>query len=471
MKRVVRKALLLLLLFTIYVFAGTILSYRRQPDVGPEYRSSFDAASCYGDSVSCDRAYIIEDNEEALFERLRMIEQAQERVILSTFEFRADESGKDVLSALLQAARRGVEVRILSDGMPAFLRMDGSPYFQALAAEENVEIRVYNRVNLLMPWKTMGRLHDKYVIVDDDLYLLGGRNNYDYFLGDNGYKNYDRDVLVYNTEPGSEEGSVRQLEAYFNSVWERKECKTFGGTWGRGRKSEIEQAARELEERYRGLRERYPALGERPDYASMTYPVNKITLLSNPIHVYAKEPQVFYALSELMKDTEEEVRIHTPYVICNDWMYENLREICEDNPNVLLLTNSVANNGNPFGASDYLLHKEKLVDTGIQIYEYEGGVSYHGKSISIGNRLAIVGSFNMDMRSAYLDTELMLVIDSEAVAGQLREYMEAYEEDSARVLDAVRYEVPEGVRQQEIGAGKRVILRALGLVNWFRFLM
>ena len=49
---------------------------------------------------------------------------------------------------------------------------------------------------------------------------------------------------------------------------------------------------------------------------------------------------------------------------------------------------------------------------GINIWEYEGGYSYHGKSILIDDDLSVIGSFNMDMRSAYLDTELMLVIRS-----------------------------------------------------------
>ena len=88
-----------------------------------------------------------------------------------------------------------------------------------------------------------------------------------------------------------------------------------------------------------------------------------------------------------------------------------------------LMTNSVANNGNPFGASDYKKNKEKLLETGITVYEYEGGVSYHGKSITIGDDIDIVGSFNMDMRSAYLDTELMLVIDSKGVNSQSQGHM------------------------------------------------
>ncbi len=458
---------LTILLYIIYLIGGVILSYRIQPAVSQQYQASFHAEDCYSDSASCERACILEDNEEALLERLRMIEQARERIILSTFEFRSDESGKDMLAMLLAAAERGVDVKILSDGMGAFLRMDRSEYFHALAASENVEIRIYNRINLLKPWKTMGRLHDKYVIVDSNLYLLGGRNTYDYFLGDNGYKNYDRDVLVYSAGPDNAENSIHQLEAYFESVWELKACTPFKA-WG---EKKTAAAKRELEERCRTIRAEYPALAEKADYAGMTFEVNKITLLSNPTHVYAKEPLVFYSLAELMKHSEGEISIHTPYIICNDWMYGAFREICETHPNTRLLTNSAANNGNPFGASDYLLHKDRLIGTGLAIYEYEGGVSYHGKSISIGDRLSIVGSFNMDMRSVYLDTELMLVIDSEGLNRQLRENMRTYETSSVRALNQDDYEIPAHVTRQAMTAKKARRIRILKIFNWLRFLM
>ena len=163
--------------------------------------------------------------------------------------------------------------------------------------------------------------------------------------------------------------------------------------------------------------------------------------------------------------------IHTPYVICNDWMYQSFADICEENPNVTMMTNSVANNGNPFGASDYQKNKGRLLETGLKIQEYEGGVSYHGKSITIGDELAIVGSFNMDMRSAYLDTELMLVVDSKEVTSQLKGYMEAYEADSVKVLDEENYEIPEGVERQELTKKREQRIRLVGLFNWFRFLM
>ena len=93
------------------------------------------------------------------------------------------------------------------------------------------------------------------------------------------------------------------------------------------------------------------------------------------------------------------------------------------------MTNSAANNGNPFGSADYAVNRDKIVDTGIDIWEYEGGFSYHGKSILIDDNLSVIGSFNMDMRSAYLDTELMLVIRSSEINKQLEEGMMTYEKN------------------------------------------
>ena len=43
--------------------------------------------------------------------------------------------------------------------------------------------------------------------------------------------------------------------------------------------------------------------------------------------------------------------------------------------------NSVANNRNPFGSADYAKNRNRILSTGINTWEYEGGYSYHGKSV------------------------------------------------------------------------------------------
>ena len=109
------------------------------------------------------------------------------------------------------------------------------------------------------------------------------------------------------------------------------------------------------------------------------------------------------------ENAKERVKIHTPYIICNDMMYNTWKEIAERVPDFSIMTNSVANNGNPFGSADYARNRNRILNTGIDIWEYEGGYSYHGKSILIDDDLSVIGSFNMDMRSTYLDTELTLL--------------------------------------------------------------
>ena len=200
----------LFVLIVGYLILGGITPYVRQPEVGEDYQKQFDVESFYADETSGDRAAIVESNGNALRERIRMIEHAKERIILCTFDFRSDTAGEQMLSALMSAAERGIRVQILTDGFNFLTHMRGNPYFHALVRTENIEFKVYNPVNLLTPWKGMSRMHDKYLIADEEIYLLGGRNTFDYFLGDQkGHKNYDRDMLVYNT--GSEESSLYQV--------------------------------------------------------------------------------------------------------------------------------------------------------------------------------------------------------------------------------------------------------------------
>ena len=208
------------------------------------------------------------------------------------------------------------------------------------------------------------------------------------------------------------------------------------------------------------------------DYREITLPVNKVSLISNPTHIMAKEPVVFYTMTELMRQAKEEVIFHTPYIICNDWMLEQLEQVCSAVEQVTMMTNSVANNGNPFGAMDYQKYKGEILETGVEILEYDGGISYHGKCFTIDERISGIGSFNWDMRSAYLDTEVMLIIDSIPLNEQLREEMEKYEKDSLKVVDKDRYDLKEGQKTQPIKNKYKFRIDALRLLGgWARFLM
>lgn len=457
-----------IILIICYLGIGAVAPFIKQKKIDSEFMA--ETEHFYSDTAGVDRARIIEDNGEALDERIRLIASAKERIILSTFDFRSDESGLDMLAVLLDAANRGVDVQIFVDGFNSWTNMEGNAYFYALSSLPNVKIIVYNKINLFMPWTIMGRMHDKYLIADSSVYILGGRNTFGYFLGNYpGHKNYDRDVLVYNTSPNTDSSSLYQVEAYFNSITAQSCCSLFHDSPSNAKRYSVKKAADELTERYQKIKTERPDLFEDYDYAANTFETDKITLLSNPTGIYSKEPTVFYTLTALMRAADN-VKIHTPYIICNDDMYQEFTEVaaCTD---TTIMFNSSPNNGNYFAASDYHYHKDEVVATGMKILEYQGGISYHGKSIAFDDDLSAIGSFNMDMRSAYIDTELMLVIDSTEINSALRSNMEEYEKSALINDENGDYDSSSGLIPKEYSRKKLFKIRLFHLLDKIRILM
>ena len=112
----------------------------------------------------------------------------------------------------------------------------------------------------------------------------------------------------------------------------------------------------------------------------------------------------------------------------------------------------------------YVKNKQKVIETGVQIYEYDGGHSYHGKSILIDDTISIIGSYNLDLRSTYVDTELMLVVDSKQLNEQLQENFDVIKNDARKVVDKDTYEVPEHIVVAEVPIWKRFAWEIVGFI-------
>ena len=93
-------------------------------------------------------------------------------------------------------------------------------------------------------------------------------------------------------------------------------------------------------------------------------------------------------------------------------MYETLAGFCEGGRRVQNMTNAIESGANPFGCTDYLNEKKNILATGSEVFEVSCGQSLHTKTILVDDHISMIGSYNLDLRSTYLDTELMLVIDS-----------------------------------------------------------
>lgn len=449
-----------LLLFLFLYTALLTLPYLPHKKVSEDFKKQFQKRSFYADQTGTERVAYIDNNEAALQYRLRMIEDAKEEIILSTFDFNADEAGWDLLSALQNAADRGVSVRILADGISGFLDFTPNSVFQAAAAHENIQIRIYNPVNLLKPWKMQARLHDKYLIIDRKMYLLGGRNTMNLFLGDySSTKNIDRELFVYETTD-AEDTSLYQLADYFEQVWALSDSKDYVC---RKKTSKIETLIRELHTHYDTLSAAFPSLHQTWDWEALTMETHRISLLSNPIQAENKEPWMWYSLHQLMQQSSR-VTIYTPYIICGKEMYEDLTQVTQKGISVEIITNDVAQGANPWGCTDYLNQKEKIWQTGVKVYEFMGEHSSHTKAVLLDERMSIVGSYNLDMRSTYQDTELMLAVDSPALNARIREEAERDKTYSRTMEDGV-YVCGEHYTPQTLSLPKKIFYAVLRVVT------
>ena len=480
--------------------------YCRKPD--EKFAEMLKQTEFTSDTPGGERIRCIDDNDEPLSWRLRMIGAAKKSIVLATFDLRADESGTDLLAALNHAAEKGVEIKLLIDGIYQQLFLNGSKEFQALAARENVEVGVYNPVSPVGIFKLNYRMHDKYVIVDDKMYLLGGRNSNDIFLGDYTTDvNVDRDILVCDTTNGKGE-SLQELEAYFQQIWNEDCVKIKGGRKKNSseisvseeaaddsegtesnlknpdivngksnaeneitdetqeRLSKYEKQYQSLEMRYASLKEKYTDIEDYSSWQEDTIPANKITLVNNGTHAGPKTPLVLQTIRYLAKNADN-VTIQTPYVICNGYMYDTLNEIAS-HAQLKIILNAVEKGSNPWGCTDYLNQKKKILNTGADVYELMNEVPVHTKAVLLDDRLSVVGSYNLDMRSTYLDTELMLVIDSKELNQQIQSTEGTYIEKSKEVLsngqetEGVQYETKVLNWQKKLFYGVlRIIIRPL----------
>ena len=470
MRRICRLIVALL----VYVFVAAYAPFARCPELSDELAARVEArAEEMGRDIdTADRGIILETWAEALDERIRLLSRAQSEIVITTFNCHDGESIRDMLCVALERADAGVRVRMLVDGVDGWLKLSAAPVFRAMEAHPNVEIRFYNPPTLLTPWKVMGRMHDKYVIVDDVAYILGGRNMLDNFLGDYPVEvpKDDREALIYNAACGTPKGeasSLYQLKDYFEAIWSSDAVAGFLG-------EDLVEPHRE--DVYADLRQRLEALkAQRPelfadalDYGQRTVPTKGIWLISNPTNVSAKQPVAFAQLCALMDRAEQSVVIHSPYAVLNGYMRDRLAKVAERVP-MTLMVNAPENSANIAGTGDYVYHRDDVLSTGAALLEYAGGNYHHGKALAIDDDISIIGCFNLDLRSAYVDTELMLVVRGEEINAWLRRNMDALHADCRRVIDADTSEVPEGLEIPPMSTGRKIALRVVGaLMQLFR---
>lgn len=357
-----------------------------QGEVGDEFVTAppvgFEAIARLGETVSAapllggNRVEILHGGETAYPAMLAAIDAARERVSLSTYIFDSDATGKGFADALGRAAERGVEVRVLVDGVGELYSF---PRARRMLRRRGVTARRFLPPRLLPPSFMLNlRNHRKLLLVDDAVGFTGGMNISDRHLTDR-EDDVRRVVDVHFALRGP---VLVELMAVFNSDWQ------FAG----GGEAPLPTPRRAGEASCR-------AVADGPDEV-----LDRLLLL----------------LVGAVGLARQRVVIMTPYFIPPRELLGALQAAALRGVDVAVL---LPQNNNLFfmhRATRHLLWE--LLERGVRVY-YQPGPFVHSKLLLVDEGYAQIGSANVDPRSLRLNFELTVEIFDPAVVSELADHV------------------------------------------------
>ncbi|MBT4173739.1 MAG: phospholipase D family protein [Bacteroidetes bacterium] len=412
--------------------------------------------------------YLLDDGIVSLVARAWATESAEKSIDVQYFIFSADNVGLIAVDHLLRAAQRGVKVRILVDDIT--LKADAD-YLLAVDSHPNLSIKIYNpNINLgkTLPKKlsTLAtdfrganqRMHNKSVVVDGLLVITGGRNIADeYFDYNHKYNFRDRDVLLLGSIAGT-------VQSSFNKFWNDPLSKTVTRLV-KSTKSGIKDSVRiellhqyacdpkhflpELRKRIKRVPNKFESIHASDDFQwvdsdSVSY-ISDVPGKSERTSGLLGGGISTDALINLVRKAKTSVTIQTPYLVTTELGQNLFRDAVNRGVEVKIITNSLAATDNLGAFSGYQRDRHILLEAGVKIFEFRPDAAVrlkkmskamdtrlhrapvfglHAKSMVVDGEIAIIGTFNLDPRSANLNTECITVIHSDIIASRLQKVMD-----------------------------------------------
>jgi cardiolipin synthase C len=351
---------------------------------------------------------LLDSPRDALQARVDMIEQAHGEIDTLYFLAHDDRVANASLELLLEAHRRGVpKIRLIVDA--AFNHIP-DPIVGVLL-DAGIEVRVYHPLTVTHLNRLLRRMHDKVIVADGDRYIMGGRNlSETYFDLAKNKKNYvDRDVYVQGE-------SARDVAGYFDVLWNSEHVgKLHSSASSRRKRMAADKMARALASLQS---DGAIHLATGTDWSAGQPDVNGVAFIHDPI-VKNDGSRVYQQMEPIFEGAKKSIVIESQYFVPSKRFLALLEQKRAEGVSIKVLTNSMHSTDGIFPEVAYLIYRGSLLDYGMDVHEYKGPQPLHTKSIVIDDRIAIVGSYNIDPRSENLNTEVMCVADDPVAAESL----------------------------------------------------
>lgn len=399
--------------------------------------------------------HVLADGRDAFAARAVLAQLAERSLDIQYYIWRNDTTGGLLLDEITKAADRGVRVRLLLDdnntaGLDSVLaRLDAHP---------RVEVRLFNPfamrdlrlLGFLTDFARLNRrMHNKSFTADNQVTIVGGRNVGDEYFGAAGDVAFaDLDVLAAGPV-------VREVSDDFDRYWNSPSSYPLAALVadpGAPRARGVDPAAAAY----------LDAIGSSAfpgQLGAGTLPFSwaRTRMVSDdPAKVVGKagtNRQVAAELRELFGEPRRSMDLVSPYFVPGKDGAQAVIAMAEQGTRVRILTNSLEATDVAAVHAGYAKWRRPLLEAGISLHELRrqwtdepsqpkrasaafgsSDASLHAKTFAVDGSRIFVGSFNVDQRSIHLNTEMGLVIDSQALAQQLSDRLD-------RNMPARAYEV------------------------------
>jgi len=395
---------------------------------------------------------IIRKGRPAFTGRIAMTAMAEKTLDLQYYIWEPDTTGRILALRLVEAADRGVRVRILVDDNTLTGR--DSP-IAAIDAHPNIAIRIFNpfahRGSRLFGFLTdldrvNHRMHNKLVVVDNALAIVGGRNIGDHYFGVQTDANF-RDLDIAAAGP-----IVREVSGVFDRFW--------NGDWSYPISALVDRTYTEAD-----LRDTMATMREMISKEQYPYPLDddvesligqfeeiRDSLIWAPGQVVWDDPSSIEegkeaavmqeAIYRKLETLDNELLIESAYFVLRERGIQVAKKLHEKGVRIRILTNSLASNDVVAAHGGYATGRKQLIENGAEIYElrpdaasgtvtekryFAGGKSkaaLHTKAIVFDREFVFIGSYNLDPRAAEINTEAGVYVESPELAQQVVAYMD-----------------------------------------------
>ena len=439
--------------------------------------------------------YPLATGRDAFAARGLLAGAAERSLDVQYYIWHGDDTGYLLFEALWKAAERGVRVRLLLDDANT-AGLDAT--IATLNDHPNIEVRLYNPLvyrtarwrNLVRDFTRVNhRMHNKSFTVDNQAAVVGGRNVGDeYFAAGRGVAFLDLDVIAVGP-------AVHKVSSEFDLYWNSPSAYPAEKFLRKPAPGATEQ-----------LQATFAATRANPESAQYveslrdTRIVNELSagrlgfewtdaqlVYDDPAKTLDTKNRTDVLLLTRLLDTIDrpaaQFDLVSPYFVPREKGTEALKALAGRGVKVRILTNSLESTDVSAVHAGYAKRRKALLQAGIQLYELKrsdvpkttddkkiGGSSsggLHAKTFQIDSNRVFVGSFNFDPRSAKINTEMGLVIDTPALAQELRAFFDtqlpllAYE---VRLTDKGNLQwierTPEGEKIHDSEPGASALRRA-----------